>query len=346
MTVHVGQPKTGSTSLQQTLDKSRSQLAEKGIYFPDIYPHAGNATILAYHLLKDPLYDGPVPWWLKKTTAEIRDLAVAEWSRILAEGRDQSLRHLLLSSEHYFADINDLSVKRLDTSTAHVAQTRTIVTYIRRPDQYYLSALQQALRNWQISELCCRNTLTKQLGPLLRNWTGQVKLLPFDKASLANGNIVDDFCKHILPELDPGTLFTGRQLSNVSYSAEMISVLYDLVRGRVHIPAPQRVIYAELRKAEKRISNPTRPTLYPHVSERLLEWFAPDIDWLRREQGVVFKSLPETITNVAASDVPAPEFQAIEELCPVNPDRKAALLNRVRRRATLPRPVRRWLTNW
>lgn len=343
MTIHIGQPKAGSTSLQSALYHGRTALADNGIYFPDIYPHNGNGVILGYHLLNDPTGDIRERIWLHKSRSEAKALAVEAWDKIRAHIQTQRPKQLLLSSELYFSLLDDQTVQRLHALTDDLAHTKTIVAYLRRPDQHYLSSLQQQLKILSAPPPPPRDIMTQRLGPLFRHWPGEIRLRIFDKTAMKNGNIVDDFCAHFLTGMTPETLGPARQPANVSLSAEVMALLHDMSAGRLDIRGPFEVMFKQLKKADRRVPNPTRPQLYPHISEALLNWFAPDLMWLREEHQIVFPGLPDTRNVPTASPV---AFQTIEDICKVDQDRKAIIWDRAVRRARLPAPLRRWLAKW
>lgn len=343
ITIHIGQPKAGSTSLQSALFHGRDALADSGIYFPDIYPHNGNGVILGYHLLNDPTGDVPERVWLHKSRREAKALAVEAWDKIRSHIHAHGPRQLLLSSELYFALLDEQTVQRLHTLTDDVAYTKTIVAYLRRPDQHYLSSLQQNLKIGSAPPPPPRGILVQRLEPLFQHWPGEIKLRVFDKTKMTNGNIVDDFCTHILTRVSPQKLGPARPPANVSLSAEVMALLHDISTGRLDIPGPFDVMFKQLKKADRRIPKPTRPQLYPAMSEALLNWFTPDLIWLRDEHDVVFPGAPDM---KLAPDVAPVEFQTIEDICEVDQDRKAAIRDRAMRRARLPSPLRRWLAKW
>lgn len=105
--LHVGPPKTGTTSLQLALHRSRSQLADQGVYMPsrEFNP-------------RDAVWGG-----IEFNSTEE---CVAEWERLVEDTADTGDRVAVISSE-FFADADDEHaqrvVKDLGGEDVHVAIT-------------------------------------------------------------------------------------------------------------------------------------------------------------------------------------------------------------------------------
>ncbi len=344
--IHLGHHKTGTTILQKTLTQSREALMNDGILFPDLYPHSGNGIILGYHLLNDQTDDDVRANWLKVRHEQAQQLSKSEWNNIVGRVRDKRPKTLLLSSESYFKLIRHDTMHRFDQLTSDVAQTKKAVVYLRAPDNYFLSAIQQRLKKVRPIQTISRTRIRDAVEPLCEGWSGLVSLNIFDRGTMRGGDIVTDFTMRHLPGLDQNRISRPRSVANASMSAEALSLLYDLYRGLLNQSVPPQVLIDQILKADQRVADPTKLALSDDWAEIMIRWSAPDLAWLREKKNIVFPNIDyDSIKNERASVDPM-KFDRVEQFCEVKPDRKAALYARAEKRAKLPGVMRRWLSNW
>ncbi|MCG3267596.1 hypothetical protein [Yoonia sp. I 8.24] len=343
--IHLGHHKTGTTTLQKVLTQSRAAMMEKGIYFPDIYPHSGNGIILGYHLLDDKTDDAVRSDWLKITLAQAQKKSQAEWTKVLDTVERKPPQTVLLSSEFFFSLIGQDTVQRFERLTNNVAQTKTAIAYLRAPDTYFLSAFQQSLKKVRTVQQMSRTRIRDALEPLYNNWSGTIRLHVFDRSAMIDGDIVTDFASKHLPNLDQNDLTRAESTANTSLSAEAMSLLYDCNQGRLNQTVPPQDLINQIMKADSKFDQPTKPRLRPGIAQTLINWSAPDLFWLRDTKDITFPSVDyDTIKSDQSTDLI--HFDPVEQFCEVNADRKAALYARAEKRAKLPKTVQRWLANW
>lgn len=126
--LHIGPPKTGTTTLQDALARARSRLPEYGVVYPGTEPA---------HLLASQYATG----------ASLPAATRARWQRLVRQTRDASRTSRAIVSSEFFAEADDAAaasiVEQLGGSRVHVLVTlRPLVKILP-------SAWQQYVRNRQ-----------------------------------------------------------------------------------------------------------------------------------------------------------------------------------------------------
>lgn len=201
--LHIGQSKTGTSSIQRVLGARRAELAAQGVCYPRS-PGAANHGLLPASLVPvemlghfhPNLWEGAGP---EARLARFRREFADEMARM-----PSGTRRLVLSAEQCggllttHADV----AKLRDLLAPHVGPMR-VVMYLRRQDSHFASGYMQALRVAQIGP-----PVLPQAGPerlpaydyaaVLALWAdvfGEAAMQPriFEPGSLRNGDVVDDF---------------------------------------------------------------------------------------------------------------------------------------------------------
>lgn len=170
---------------------------------------------------------------------------------------------------------------------------------------------------------------------------GNWHLISLIDTAYTDGDIVADFLSKHLPEFDPSGIERMKANINVTHSAEAMAILHDVATERRVWHADRHALSVEILKADRRLESPTRPKLNPAVIEMLNNWRAPDLFWLRDQHGITFSKIDYDALNENDVDVSVLRFDGIEDICNVNPDRKAELFRRAARRARVPETIRR-----
>lgn len=219
--LHIGTPKTGTSSIQQSLFKKRDKLAELGIFYPVI----GNMN--RHSFLSIPFYSTMVPreFWNRfgKDKQEVDKLAFDFWDQIAKEATEgKHVYHTLLLSGETFAGIDRYEDLSRYLNSKFPSAVVTVVCYIRNPADFYLSDIQQKIKasykiNWP---------LNKKWSTRLKNWQalGALKLREFDRSSFHNEDICEDFLTQIGISSTDVAEFSIRML-NSSMSAEEIYII-------------------------------------------------------------------------------------------------------------------------
>ncbi len=211
--LHIGLSKTGSSSIQRVLATQREAMAAQGVLYPRSPGHANHALLPAslvsnLNMLRHfhhGTWEGLEP---AVRLARFRSEFAAEMAAIPA-----TAKRLVISAEQCGGLLRDADgVRRLrDTLTPHVGGVKVVV-YLRRQDQHATSAYSQLLRGGLL-----RPPGLPRGGPdalpeydytaLLDRWAGvfgEAAMVPrvFERGSLLNGDVVDDFLAVCGLELD------------------------------------------------------------------------------------------------------------------------------------------------
>ena len=141
--LHVGTPKTGTTSLQTYLSKKQRKLRSKGI----LYPH--NLDKLQNH-------SAPMHQWFEKNLVTTNMTSFAENMRNIVAQVKQDTHTILLSSEgiyNYWWDFPDES-KYLLRQLSTLFDVRVWV-WFRNPVDFIESYYKQCIRNPQVNHNPC-----------------------------------------------------------------------------------------------------------------------------------------------------------------------------------------------
>ncbi len=248
-----------------------------------------------------------------------------------------------MSSEQFFRPMTSTVIQAAQQKLGKMARSSRIIAYLRAPDTLFLSGTQEMLKHNTHLGMPSRSYVRDTMQPLINHWDGPIDLNIYDKSTMKDGDSFVDFMSKYLPDVDLDRLPRGESSLNVSLSAEAMAILHDTITGRMVWRHGPKTLRSELRRADKRIESKTRPRLRPGVSETILNWKAPDLFWLRDDQGIVFPRIDYAAIDPNEVDGSILHFGRIEDICEVNAERKTALLARVIRRASLPPTIRRWL---
>jgi hypothetical protein len=204
--LHIGLSKTGSSSIQRVLASQRDALQAQGVYLPHS-PGWANHALLPASLVNNQR----ILWGFHPATWEglTQDARIArfrqEWAAELASLPDWAQRCIITAEQIGGLLRADDEVQRLaDGLAPHFARTQVVV-YLRRQDQHAASAYTQRLRSGvmvdpELPEGGPQQQPDYDYGALLDRFArafGDAAMRPriFDRASLAGGDVVEDFLR-------------------------------------------------------------------------------------------------------------------------------------------------------
>lgn len=225
--LHIGLPKTGTTSIQRALEALRGALRRQGICYPESRGGAVPALLhrvgMTHGAGPRPDSGGPADRFWNELTTEFRALGPAIGTVVLS---GEQCSYLLRSPEQ---------IARLHAKLAPWFATMQVVIYLRRQDMHAASMYAQALRR-AILRPPSLEFLEQELSGLydyanlLRSWQsvfGEGSIIPriFEPDALLNGDSVADFLG--LCGAGPG-LAGKRAMANPSMNAEGQKLLLAL----------------------------------------------------------------------------------------------------------------------
>jgi tetratricopeptide (TPR) repeat protein len=234
--LHIGQSKTGTSSIQRCLGARREALLAEGVLYPRS-PGAANHGLLPASLVPverlghfhPNIWEGLAP---EARLARFREEFAAEMDAAIRPGGP---RRVVLSAEQCSGLLDDVaSVRRLHALLAPRFSAMRVVVYLRRQDLHWASGYAQALRVAQV-----RPPALPPGGPealrdydyaaLLDRWArvfGAEAVTPrvFERGALLDGDVVDDFCALCglqvrIPRADPD------RRSNASIAPEGLALM-------------------------------------------------------------------------------------------------------------------------
>lgn len=288
--LHVGIPKTGTTSIQTYCIQNVTQLREHGIHYPSSWPE--NHTVVLPYILDESYQNNRI------SPQKHEEYLNIDWLGLLdSEVEHTSAQHLLLSAEG-ISGYPISALQKLKSLLSKYADTIDVIVYLRHHVSLFESRLPQMLRttnNITIQEVetilyqKISNYIKFTLLRLNRVYGREhVTVYSYENASTHSHSIVGHFLEHLAipyinnPESIPtknirlsdvgcGILDTYRkQLLHTHKSNEM-----DNINQLLQIKAPPFIINEEQRN-------------------KIMTHSATDRNWVHTHYGIDYQDLPES----------------------------------------------------
>lgn len=321
--LHVGMGKTGSTSIQYSLDAADLPLHHYvrtgGSNHSDVFIALFGPDNHRRNLFQ--IREG-------RSDAALREQQT-EWRRALkAELRDTRKPAVIFSAEALAmpnADAGAVAALR-DILAPHFDRFQ-VIGYVRPPISYLQSSFQQRVKCGEWSRLTLTPLAYRSRFEKFDRLFGRenVTLVKFDRATLAGGDVVLDFTRRIGVALRPDQVISR----NETLSLEVMALLFA---RNCHCPSHMgHPEYSAdiLRLLDALAGIGTRRLRFsPALVQPHLDAAAEDLDWIEDRLGVPLRDLPETGSDVVGSAedllaVAAGQIGAVLALLPQ--DARAAL---------------------
>ncbi|WP_417243246.1 hypothetical protein [Celeribacter sp.] len=256
--LHIGTPKTGSTSVQHTLFAHRDQLAAAGVHWGDS-TREPRAAAPRHSSVSHALRRGPRKW-----DAE-RDAILADFD---ASGHDT-----LLLSDEVLSECGAKAIARMAEFAAPFETT--VICYLRRQDRYVESLWNQYCGEGRreprsIRKFATAREVRKRLdyGAMLDAWrgVGTVKAVSFDAARSAlvpgflgalglDMTLTDEVRKNVSPSMNCAALLAQLNRQGVTYNrAKVIKAFrHDTLKTALGRTL-RRALLAELQDANTELA--------------------------------------------------------------------------------------------
>lgn len=249
--LHIGTPKTGTTTLQKFLCDNREKLLEKEYLYPlsgmistqnitGLYSHHGlaKACVNMYDPKSPAVKDSRSEW--KKS-----------WEDLKKEIKMIKPQNVIISSE-FFTGIKEFYNPDMISLTRKILEEyeTKIVIYVRKQDYFFRSLYSEYAKSPlpnKVSNHLYENSSNKNI-MRMREFIEQLKyqanyysilelwknsfgikniiVRPFEKEQMKNGSIVDDFLDIINLKCDKSDInFNSSNFQNISYSGKIIKLI-------------------------------------------------------------------------------------------------------------------------
>lgn len=331
--MHIGHPKTGTSSIQAALLKSRSALMRQSVLHPETTSRSGNNNALAAHIFGAEAYSVPRLRREGRTRQDLLEASDKAWARFIGDVSRHRPAKVVLSSEQFFRVVTPEQEQPFQKALAEVAREVEILAYLRSPVTFFLSSLQQRLKFYRPPRTPPASRLRPVLESMAKNLPGCLTLRVFDRALLSGGDVVRDFFANSLPEIDIGTLSFPKQEQNVTHSAEAMALLQENHQGQIRLARDPEKAARAIRLADLAVTGGTRPVFHPHMRQAAIDRSADDLLWLRDAQGVMFPDIDYEQIRPLSGEDPMLQATRIADICPVDATRKAEVLALAKRKA-------------
>lgn len=305
VTLHIGNPKTGTSSIQKTLSANRKLLERKGLLYPLELPATGRFRRwgTGSHRWLTPLVEPDRERWPRSIRARISESEMSKaiayeqksFSRMLKRVQRSQAQHIVISSETLGSlqlDAIQRLKELLDPLDAHVK----VLCYYRHPAKGYLARILQhtkASGNAKHFGMSVR-PIMKMYANYSAVFGDAVTIRLFDRAHLRQGDVVADFLFEV--GMDEVTISDLKKIeANVSGPAE-VTAAQHLIRSRAFQDLDGT--YARENRALNRVIYQAstglglgRARLKPGVAETVYFQNRKELRWLRSELGLVFDEI-------------------------------------------------------
>jgi hypothetical protein len=199
--LHIGAPKTATSTLQSMLAGNCEQLLEQGVLYPRLLRHGDAHHTLVCDLIQ--AYKGHTMadlWYGEQARGEA-------WSKLQQEidQHHSQIDKIILSSELFFGQTQRLEDMLADIRNRFAGHELKVVVYLRRQDELYSSFFNQDVkgaRQWAHNAYQFYQThqiFQHDYDELLAVWSrgvGRENMIvrPYEAAQWVGGNIIEDFC--------------------------------------------------------------------------------------------------------------------------------------------------------
>lgn len=329
--LHVGHPKTGTTALQSVLAANSEQLLANHSV---LYPIKTNPAKIKHSLA--------IPWLLgiefealrragRASGEELIKISKEFWESIVEETNSSRYSWLVLSGEGFW-NIKRLEHEQITLFKGHLqklSDSITISGYLKSPAPYFLSMINQKLRNFRDVPMPSQKQYQGPIEAWEKMGADHYEWRLFDRRALENNDIVDDFCTRFLPDticlkdLQRGEL----EKSNESVSNEALVLLEKIARDYPHLTEEtidyrRHKIVDILKSADQEIGGNTRPSLNEYATLALINK-CEDLEWLN-DRGIAFPDIDLSSIKTNGASLP-PTFTCVEDFCPIDKCRLSEL---------------------
>lgn len=295
--IHGGLPKTGTTSLQKTLEANRDVLREAGVLYPE-----GHSFSWAHHILFDRFttVEEQHPRFLEKFNGDkdaLRKASEQNWQEIQREVERFKPKCLVLSTERLKGLTDSDLEKCFESFRSDFTSDISVCVYERPPTEFCRSLIQQ-----MSSALLADYNMPKRLDHSLfyQRLQAQIgdkfRVRSCVRKDLFMGDVFRDFFSQYLEPFANYSDLKELDAQNVSESAEISCIAFNYGLAVYKSRSKQRV--KQLRRMKRNLmmiearnftvrEGDDKPRLKASVQHAAYD-LARHLPWLEEHKGIVF----------------------------------------------------------
>ncbi len=223
--LHIGTPKTATSTLQTVFSRNYKKLLKNGVLYPQSARHGDAHHLLICDLIEKHQDHRMADFWYGDRA---RGQAWEELKADMEAHKDQ-IHSVVLSSELFFGQARNIDAMHQDILAHLRGHEIKIVVYLRRQDQMYSSFFNQdvkGVRQWAHCAYQFYDThqvFEHNYLKSLRIWSDSfgkenVLIRPYESGQWPDGDIVQDFCALV----NTISLKSGRASSNSGFGIHQL----------------------------------------------------------------------------------------------------------------------------
>lgn len=324
--LHIGDAKTGTTTLQKCLFDSHETLLKHGFLYPK--PHTG---IMHHGIIPYLLGVEETPKWIRNQSQydafKILEVSRKAWESILTQISNNPKCTVILSAEHLFGFAKSAHFQDALGKIRNLADEIVIVAYVRSPSGRYLSSKQENLKCGKINSPPDGYPIYRTaLEPLLKQHNLRVEIQKFDRNFLIGNDIITDFASRYLTPQAMKLLERPNSDLNTSLSPEAMAILETICNNNTpkrfaHIGAVNHRLKQYIDAVDRAIPGKKSPYYKPGIAS-IVHDQATDLKWLEDNFAIKFDR-PEI--DVGTTRIDPKALVSVHDLCVVDEARMALL---------------------
>lgn len=314
--LHMGMPKTGSTSLQYFLRQNEKALLRQGILYPRVKANSLNHNFLTLPFKEEGVFEPRTYSHVSRSPElELRIFHQA-LTTIKKKVKKYQPHTVILSSEILFNAVQKTGKHKLLVEyLSEITDDIQPVFYIRKPSDFYKSAVIQMVKASSIIPTPKGIKFRAGIEGMSRAIQSHPIVRKFDKASLLGRSITNDFISLFS---EPKLYDFNIKNKNESLSAESMSVIQQF---RQHIFPSENdkfnhatnKLLSQLRRVETKLKY-QRPSKLRESVKVYVDSSSIDLIWLKDEQGIEFSGIDYALIEATGSEFQVSYLEDIFEV--------------------------------
>jgi hypothetical protein len=234
--LHIGTPKTGTTSIQGYLASNEEQLYAEGYLLPKVSRnnHNSNHIKLTNYALNEDRSIQIRVICKTNTKKEVLEFREQFYQKLRAEIKEFSGDYVILSNEHCYRSLtNHAEISRLKDLFDGLADQIKVIVYLREQSDMLCSRYSTELKNNNTNKIkkieSFRDFDFLDYNQRLKAWEEvfgieNITLKIFDRGKLYQGDVISDFCNTLnMPRYDYQPVFLNTSLN--AKQAEFLRII-------------------------------------------------------------------------------------------------------------------------